>query len=854
MNKIIIYFLLFAFSATLSAQPRDINYYLPAISYDARITSPEQFLGFQIGEWHVSHDQVVAYMRLLATQSDRIQLNEYARSHEKRPLLLLTFSDPTNLRQIEKIRTQHLALSNQPESEYDLSTMPLVIYQGYSIHGNESSGVNAAMLVAFYLAAGQSAEIDVLLKNTIILLDPCFNPDGVQRFSTWANSHKGKTLISDPKSREFNEIWPGGRTNHYWFDLNRDWLYLTHPESEGRVRTFQKWRPNILTDHHEMGSNSTFFFQPGVQSRVNPNTPTMNQELTKEIGNYHAAILDSIGSHYFTQRNYDDFYYGKGSTYPDILGGVGILFEQASSRGHLQETSNGLLSFPFTIRNQVATSISTQRAALSMRIKLLKYQKDFYLNQRKLVKQSSVRGYVINDSDHSKMERVIHILYQHDIMVKPLTRNVTLNGKVFSAASSYFIPLDQRQSALIISSFEKVKNFKDSIFYDVSAWTMPLAFGLNYSEIVNVSHLAIGDFLPEPPLAKGKFIAGKISSAFILEWDQFGAAAALYELQNKQWITKVVHGEMKLYCDGSIHDFHAGDIVIQAQGSESPQVELQAELIKLADTHKVNIYGIDSGLGLGDFSIGSPDVRSLEKPQVFTIIGQGVNSYDAGELWHYMDYHLHLPMTMIDKKDLASASINRYNTLVIVEGNYSDLPETTFKKIEEWAKNGGRIIAFENAASWLVSKSLIKQKEIEFKSKDTFGTYESAFNSESAKEVPGSIFEAHIDQSHPLAYGYKDRVIYTFKEDTRLVKPTENRYASPLLYSSTPLAAGYLPKGFEQLSKGSAALTLHSIGKGSAIAFANNPLFRGFWLGNYKLMDNAIFFGSTINRLTLEGQ
>jgi len=297
--------------------------------------------------------------------------------------------------------------------------MPVVIYQGNSIHGNEPSGGNGALATAYYLAAAQGEYIDDLLDNAIILLDPCYNPDGFQRFSSWVNSHKGKNLISDPNSREYNEVWPRGRTNHYWFDLNRDWLLLTHPESQGRIRHFHHWKPDILTDHHEMGSNSTFFFQPGIPSRTNPNTPKLNQELTAEIATFHAAALDEIGSLYYSKESFDDYYYGKGSTYPDAQGCIGILFEQASSRGHYQSTDHGILTFPFSIRNQVATMLSTQKAGLALRKDLLEYKRKSFKEAQSLASSNGVKGYVFNDDgDPYRAERFIAILQQHQIPFK----------------------------------------------------------------------------------------------------------------------------------------------------------------------------------------------------------------------------------------------------------------------------------------------------------------------------------------------------------------------------------------------------------------------------------------------------
>lgn len=361
MKKLYFLWFAFAFFSIAHAQKKDLNYYLPAIKYDAAIPTPEEFLGYQIGEWHISHDQQYSYLKKLAGLSPRIILKEHARSYEHRPLVHLIITSPANHSRLEEIKTRHLAISDPERSgEVDIADAPVVIYQGFSIHGNEPSGANAAPLVAYYLAAAQGPEIDRMLDEMIILLDPSFNPDGLNRFASWVNTHKNVNLATDPDDREYNEAWPRGRTNHYWFDLNRDWLPVQHPESKGRIEVFHDWKPNVLTDHHEMGSNSTFFFMPGEPTRVHPLTPKKNQELTSKIGSFHAAALDEIGSLYYSGEGYDDFYYGKGSTYPDINACIGILFEQGSARGHLQATDNGLLSFPFAIRNQVTAALSTQ--------------------------------------------------------------------------------------------------------------------------------------------------------------------------------------------------------------------------------------------------------------------------------------------------------------------------------------------------------------------------------------------------------------------------------------------------------------------------------------------------------------
>ena len=355
----------------------DLDYYLPDnVEYNPDIPTPKSVIGHEVGEWHITHDKLVYYMRALAAASDRITLEDIGTTHEGRPQVLLTVTHPTNHAGIDKIRTDHVWLTYPNESDkFDVKKMPSVVYLGFTVHGNEPSGANASLLMAYYLAAAQGPEVETALRNTVVLLDPSLNPDGMNRFASWVNTHKSKNVNPDPNDREYSEAWPRGRTNHYWFDLNRDWLPVQQPESRNRIGKFHEWKPNILTDHHEMGTNSTFFFQPGVPSRTHPLTPEKNQELTEKIGTYHAKALDRIGSLYYTKEGYDDFYYGKGSTFPDINGGIGILFEQASSRGHAQESANGVLRFPFTIRNQFTAAMSTWQSAVEMREELLNYQR-----------------------------------------------------------------------------------------------------------------------------------------------------------------------------------------------------------------------------------------------------------------------------------------------------------------------------------------------------------------------------------------------------------------------------------------------------------------------------------------------
>ncbi|HEY0731072.1 MAG TPA: M14 metallopeptidase family protein, partial [Chitinophagaceae bacterium] len=463
MKKIVFTSLLYVI--TCFAQAQDIHYFLPdSVNYNPAIPRPKNILLHDVGEWHVTHDKLVTYMKAVADAApERVKMETMGLTYENRPQVLLIITSPKNHQRLEQIRQQHIALSDPEKSgSIDINDMPAVVWIGHSIHGNEASGANAALVSAYYLAAGQGKQIDDLLDNVVILFDPSFNPDGLQRFSTWVNQHKSKNLVTDPNSREFNEVWPGGRFNHYWFDLNRDWLPAVHVESQNRLAYFHMWKPNILTDHHEMGSNATFFFQPGVPSRVNPLTPPKNQVLTQKIADYHTAFLDRIGSMYFTKEGYDDFYYGKGSTYPDVNGAIGILFEQASSRGHAQQTNNGVLTFPFTIRNQFTTTLSTLEAARSLRKELLSFQKEFYKQVQSEAASYAVKAYVFGDEhDKGKTADFLTMLQRHQISIYKLGSDLTVDGNKFKKESSYIVPSNQPQHRLIRSIFEKTFDYKD---------------------------------------------------------------------------------------------------------------------------------------------------------------------------------------------------------------------------------------------------------------------------------------------------------------------------------------------------------------------------------------------------------
>jgi len=839
--------------SSLYAVSQELSYYLPSdVSYNASIPAPEQVIGHHVGEWHITHDRLLNYMNAIAEACPaRVKLIMMGATYEARPQLLLIFSAKKNLDNLEQIRQQHLQLSD-PAVSASLNTdnMPAVIWIGHSIHGNESSGANASLLSAYYLAAAQGKKIDELLDNTVILFDPSFNPDGLQRFSTWVNQHRSKNLVTDPNSREFNEVWPGGRFNHYWFDLNRDWLPAVHAESQHRLQQFQAWRPNILTDHHEQGSNASFFFQPGVPARVNPLTPEKNQELTAKIAVFHAKFLDKIGSLYFTKENYDDFYYGKGSTYPDVQGCIGILFEQASSRGHAQQTANGILRFPFTIRNQFTTTLSTLEATVTLRKELLNYQRDFF----KMVAQESAaannKAWVIGETtDKARTNHFIEMLLRHKIEVYELNNNITVDNNNFEKGAAFIIPTNQPQYRLLRGIFDKTLSYRDSLFYDITAWTMPLAFGLPYAEL-NASKYNIalkGTRVDSVKKSAGEIKGGQSNYAYAFEWNEFYAPRMLYELLDNGILAKLTSSPFEATVEAGKKKFNYGTIVVPVALQKTDSAKLFALLRTSAIKNGITVYPLVTGMSVSGVDLGSARFLNINKPSIAMLVGTGVSATDAGEIWHLLDQRFDMPVSHLETPVFNRVDLNKYNTLILVSGSYTDLNK---EKLKAWVQNGGTLICFEDAVQWAAQNGLtnLSFKKIPAAIDSSISLpYASKDEREGAQQNYGGIFRADIDLTHPLFYGYQRPYIDLFKAGKNFPEKTNNPYGNPAVYGNAPLQSGYIGKENYAAIKNSAAVIVSAVGSGRVISIADNPNFRAFWLGGTKLMMNALFFGRLID-------
>ncbi|MEP0548979.1 MAG: M14 family metallopeptidase [Rhodothermales bacterium] len=831
-------------AASAQQLPLAADFTAPGVTgYDSTIPTPEEVIGHVIGTRHTRPEQVVRYVEAVAAASPRVTLGEHGRTWEGRPLIHAIVAAPGT--DLDAARRANVQLSDAPGSVSDaaLGAQPVVAYMGYSVHGNEASGTEAALLLLYHLAAGQGPAVEDVLDNAVVLIDPMLNPDGRDRFVDWVNGNRGGTegLPSlDGQDREHDEPWPGGRTNHYLFDLNRDWLLMQHPESQGRMALWHSWRPQLSTDFHEMGGDATFFFQPGIPSRNNPNTPAATFDLTGEIATYHARALDRIGSLYYSSESFDDFYYGKGSTYPDVNGGVGILFEQASSRALAAETANGRLDYGATVRNQFATSLSSLEAAVAMRVKLLQHQRDFYAGASDFARAADVRGYVFGlDGDRARAEAFAALLARHRVRAHDLARSVEVDGDRFEPGAAFVVPVDQPQARLIKAMMERVTTFEDSLFYDVSTWTLPLAFGVRHAELSRDPGALLGAEWT-PSQREGRQAGGRAGYAYLIPWGQTFAPRTLARLQRAGVRVRLAKDPFEAAVGGARQRFERGTLVVPVEQGDA-EAETVHALVAAATQDHVEVFALGGGLTPSGPDLGSGSVPVLTMPRVALLSGEGTDSYSVGQAWHLLTERAGLPVSLLDITKLSRADLGRYTVLAVV-GSVRGLDEVAAETLKTWVRSGGTLIVTEGAAGVAAERGLIELDKREADEDSTLRPYAEVSDARGAQVIGGSIFEATLDTSHPLAFGQGERVAL-FKNNTVLFDPSAKAGTNVAVYTEAPLLSGYISAPNLERLGGAAAIVGQRLGRGRVVAFDFDPNFRAFWWGTQGLFLNAVFFG-----------
>ncbi|QYJ75255.1 M14 family zinc carboxypeptidase [Shewanella sp. FJAT-52076] len=798
----------------------------------AHAASLEAYLGYPLGEWHIRHDQVNGFLEKLAADNPRVSLEDTGYSHERRRQLTAVITAPANQARLNEI------LAERAQVKQGKAQPMLVIWLAYSIHGDEASGAHAALALAQHLAMSQESWITELLSQSVVLITPSQNPDGLDRFANWSNSYRGIAVpVADENHKEHNQNWPAGRYNHFLADLNRDWLFLRHPESRGRVALLHRWQPQYVGDFHEMGHNQSYFFQPGVPERTHPLTEQRNQQLTEKLAHFYRQALDAKQQAYFSRQGFDDFFYGKGSTYPDINGAVGVLFEQASARGQVQDSQYGGISLAEAIDNQFTTSVAALKGAHQLRQELIDFQHDFYAGKGRVGKQGRL---ISTLGDRQRLLTLAELLRDHGVVYRYLTQDMKEGKQIFAAADSVFIPNEQPQSVLVEALFERRTRFEDPTFYDVSAWDLGSAFNLVIAENMRPA----GNQLSTGAPAFGQQALPEDTVALLIDWQQSGAASLLAQL-HRDGIA--VRASVKPFTPvASDRAFAAGTLMISTAQQQMTRDALLPYLANLAKQYEVRLFPVASFASAKGIDLGSGDFVPLKPVNALLVSGRGTDATEVGEIWRYLDLELKQGVTLVDSDRLARTSLNRYSHILLADGNYDHLDDALGRKLSEFAEQGGVIVAQKRALIWLNKHNLLRNTVLEEGFyKQQFSTAGLGFDDKEAlrarQAIGGAILNWQLDPAHPLAFGIPSATVPVIKNEVLGLSDTSEPFVIAARYPQNPLISGYLSGEYQRAFGLSNTLLAEPKGKGVVVGTTDNLLFRNIWLGTEKIYTNALY-------------
>ncbi|WP_255833640.1 M14 family zinc carboxypeptidase [Kordiimonas sp. SCSIO 12603] len=834
-----------------AVQAKPLDYYLQkGVNYDQSVLKPGEIIGHDIGDQPIRHDLMLRYIEELAANSDRMKAETIGYSHEGRPILFITITSPENHARLDEIKANHLLRTDPKTADQANDDMPVVTWLNYGVHGAEASGMDAAVPTLYHLAAAQGERVENELDNSVILITAIFNPDGHSRRAAWVTQYGSDVLATDPNHEVHNQFWPGARTNHYWFDLNRQWLLQTQPESQAWLAKWHEWKPQVSGDFHEMGPNSTYYFHPGVPTRKYPMIPAKGRELLYEIAGYHVNWLDDEGKLYFSEEGFDNYYIGKGSTYPQVNGSLGILFEAGAQMGIARESDQGLKTYSENVQNHVGTSYSTIQGAVAMREKLHDYQREFFKSGADLAKSDKVKGYVFRaPEDHTRMDIFLDFLSRHKVKAYRVNGSVKAGGGSYGG-DSYIVPMDQANYRMAKALFNKITEFPDKVFYDVSGWTMPAAFGLDYAEVTGSIKGKLGD-----AVTSTGFVAKTPDTsdyAYMFRWSDYYAPKVVNALLQEGIMARVNKEPVRVKTTKGVVAFERGAIIVQKHLQTVSAGRIDRLVQMLAAENNIQVHAVTSGrtLDAGADLGGRNTVSDLKAPKPLLVTGPGVNPYDAGEVWHLLDHRMNMPVTLVRNERLSRVNLDDYTHVILVGGNSRMVPANMKDRVKDWVRSGGTLIAHRQGASWVMNNILPKKKAE--KASPSAPVQRLKYSQKGQKDaehvIGGAVFKSELDITHPMAFGFVRDHVATNRNTSIKLRVPNDPYAQVAVYTDAPLVSGYASDKRIKELKGSPMMTAERFGRGTIVLFADNPNFRATYYGSEKLFLNAIFFSSAFNR------
>lgn len=827
----------------------------PDLNYDQNITSPQEYLGYEIGAEYTFHHQIMDYFKQLDEESDKLSFHKYGTTYEGRDLYYAVISSEENMGDIESIREANLNLANNPESAAT-DDKPVVVWLSYNVHGNEASSSEAAMQTAYRLVAVSDSETAEWLDNSVVIIDPMINPDGRDRYVYWYKSSQANVLNTDANDLEHDEIWPGGRTNHYWFDLNRDWVWLVHPESQGRIAAYQSWMPQVHMDFHEQGFNNNYFLMPGTTPR-NKELPDDYESWSDKFGRGAGEEFDKAGLNYATREAFDFFYPGYGSSYPSVMGGIGMLAEQGGhSRGGRAVTTDD--GYVLTLRQRAfdhyINGVSIVKTAVENKEGLLEYFKN---SVSQTTQRGNTKAYILKNNANDFTYQVVNMLMKHNVQIERATENFNQRN-AFSywdgssstqnfEAGDFIIKTDQPKHLFINTLFRNQLQIEDSVMYDMATWSVPLAYNLDAAWTTNsvgASTEQVTEELSYPSAIEN----GNAQYAYVIDWKQRHAPKALAKLWDMGYNVRSA-GRTFTY-QGK--EYTAGSLIVLVGRNYEKRDQIAADMRKLIDDVEVVVEGFDTGRMDAGTDLASGDSEPVKQPKVALMIDSPFSSYTAGQLWFLFDQWTEFGIDRIRSGSFNRIDLAEYD-VILMPGAWGGLNgvwnDAQIEDLKSWVRNGGVLIGTEGSGSWLTKDrsgftnvELFTAEEEDSAEVDekAYTRYEDREDVFGLERIPGSAFKAEVDNSNPLAFGLPDQ-LYSLKFGTDALTPSASlQSVGYYVKEGEVLASGYASEENRENAKGKTFAAVQNMGSGKVVFLLDNTQYRMFWVGPSRMVQNAV--------------
>ncbi|UJH92373.1 M14 family metallopeptidase [Antarcticibacterium sp. 1MA-6-2] len=802
------------------------------------IQSPEEFLGYKIGTRFTRHVDVVRYFEHVAQNSDLVQYHNYGRTYEFRPLTYAVISTEENLNNLEDIRKNHLRNTGVESGSYNKSSEKAIVWLSYNVHGNESSSTEASMKTLYELVTSKKD----WLENLVVIMDPCVNPDGRDRYANWYNQVKAEPYTTSPMAIEHNEPWPGGRANHYLFDLNRDWAWATQIETKQRLEIYNQWLPHIHVDFHEQGINEPYYFAPAAEPFHEIITP-FQRDFQTEIGKNHARYFDEEGWLYFTKERFDLLYPSYGDTYPTYLGSIGMTYEQAGGGSAFLgiDTREGYeLSLVDRVEHHHTTGLSTVEIAAKNVEKLNTEFQKFYSNENQEYKSFVLSG------NADKLAALKQLLDLHEISysnaqpgkVRGFNYSNNDNSGFTATEKSLVINTNQPKGKMVSVLFEPSAQLSDSLTYDITAWSLPHAYGLD--AVASTKEVSAG-------IAAGaqsiKNTATPAGPGYITKWNSMQDAKFLAALLKEN--IRVRFSEVTFENNGK--KFDRGSLIITKSDNRTVE-NFDSKLVEIANEHQRQLTAATTSFATSGPDFGSPEIKPINSPRIGVLRGDDISSLSYGEIWHFFEQQLEYPATSIGTDYFGDVDLSKLDVLILPSGYYGRiLNEDGLEKIKTWVRAGGKVIALGSSVGYFAGKDGmdLEEKKTEEEKDTTSSGNLIPYNQrerESIKDlITGSIVQTSIDHTHPMAFGY-GKSYFSLKLSNDSFGLLEDGYNVAYLQENPEIVSGFAGSEARKNIINSMTYGVEPMGRGSLIYMVDNPLFRAFWENGKLFFVNAIFF------------